>query len=633
MRTQDSETTLTRIARQLRNSPVLARLRVRLILLVLFAVLPALGVVIYTAIEQRREGLENARVEVLRLVHTAANSHDQSIESARQLLATLAEMPIIRGRDSNNCYRVFTNLVALHEIYGNMGAFNPDGSAVATAFPLVDVPQAAEHEFFRRAVETGRFAVGEFRVVKSTKKAAVNLGFPVFDEQHRVLIVLFAAIDLDWLYRMHSQANLPPGSSITVLDRNRVTILRFPDPEAKFIGEPLRTPRRPGPRPAERTMIMRGRDGVLRLYASTRLGHMADEPGSIAVGIPVAQAHALANITLRRNLAALGAATLLALAAAWYGGEFFILRRVRRLLATTQRLTHGDLTARTGVGHGDGELHQLARAFDEMAESLQQRVAERERAETNLKGLNEDLERRVAERTLELKRSNEDLEQFAYVASHDLQEPLRMVTNYLQLLQNRYQPQLDTKAQDFIQIAVDGALRMHQLIGDLLTYSRVGTAGKPLAPTNTNDVVKNTLLNLKIAIEEADARVHVEPMPTVKGDPVQLTQVFQNLIANAIKFHSDKPPEIHISARRVTNRVAGPYWEFSVRDNGIGIPSKDYERIFLIFQRLHTREKYPGTGIGLALCKKIIERHGGRIWVESEPDKGTTFYFIIPADN
>ena len=633
MKLRDSETTLTRLARQLRNSPLLARLRVRLILLVLFAVLPAMGVVIYTAIEQRREGLENARVEVLRLVHTAANHHDQSIESARQLLATLAEMPIIRGRDSNNCHRVFTNLVALHELYANLGAFQPDGSPVATALPLADTLTATEHEFFRRAVQTGAFAIGEFRAVKATKKAAVNLGYPVFDEQHRLVVVLFAAIDLDWLYRMHSQANLPPGSSITVMDRNRITVLRFPDPEGRFIGEPLRTPRRPGPRPPERTMIMRGRDGVLRLYASARLGHMEDEPGSIAVGIPIAEAHALANITLRRNLIALGAATLLALAAAWYGGEFFILRRVRRLLATTHRLTHGDLAARTGAGHGDGELHQLARAFDEMAESLQQRVAERERAEANLKALNEDLEHRVAERTLELKRSNEDLEQFAYVASHDLQEPLRMVTNYLQLLQNRYRPQLDLKAQDFIQIAVDGALRMHQLIGDLLTYSRVGTASKTLAPTNTNDVLKNALLNLKIAIEETGAKVTSDSLPTVKADPVQLTQLFQNLIGNAIKFRSDKPPEIHVAAHKTRQSNRGPAWEFSVRDNGIGIASKDFERIFLIFQRLHTREKYPGTGIGLALCKKIAERHGGRIWVDSQPGQGTTFYFTLPADH
>jgi light-regulated signal transduction histidine kinase (bacteriophytochrome) len=224
-----------------------------------------------------------------------------------------------------------------------------------------------------------------------------------------------------------------------------------------------------------------------------------------------------------------------------------------------------------------------------------------------------------------------------------------MVTNYLQLLENRYKTQLDPKAQDFIGIAVDGAVRMHQLIGDLLTYSRVGTAAKPLVPTNANDVLKNSLLNLKVALDEAAARVTIDPLPTVMGDPVQLTQLFQNLIGNALKFRSEKVPEIHISAKpdgascpvpppggaSSVEPVSSPAlststeWQFSVRDNGIGIPAKDFDRIFLIFQRLHTREKYPGTGIGLALCKKIVERHGGRIWVESEPGQGTTFHFTL----
>lgn len=627
------ETTIVRIARQLRNSPVLSRIRVRLVILVLFAVLPALGVVIYTAIEQRQEGIEHARIEALRLVRTAANNHDQSIESARQLLLTLAEMEPVRNRDSNGIYLLLTNLVSLHELYGNLGVLNPDGSPVTTAAPLHSAVEITNREFFRTAVETRSFSVADYQVDKPTRRAALTMAYPVFDARDRLQAVVFASIDLDWLYRMHSQANLPPGSSITVTDRNRVTVLRFPDPRSQFIGEPLPTSRRRGPRPPERTAISMGRDKVLRLYAFARLGRAEEAPASIAVGIPVAQAHAAANTALRRNLAALGVATLLALAAAWFGGDFFILRRLRRLVATTERLTHGDLSARTGEPRGDGELHQLARAFDQMAESLQQRVAERERAEANLKLLNEDLEQRVAQRTLELKRSNEDLEQFAYVASHDLQEPLRMVTNYLQLLQNRYKDKLDSKAQDFIQIAVDGGVRMYQLIGDLLTYSRVGTAPKLLTPTSLNDVLKNALLNLKMAVEESGAKITADSLPTVPADPVQLTQLFQNLIANALKFRAERPPEIHVSATRKHKPGERPVWEISVKDNGIGIPAKDFERIFLIFQRLHTREKYPGTGIGLALCKKIVERHGGRIWVESEPDRGATFYFTLPEEH
>ncbi|MCI0746531.1 MAG: ATP-binding protein, partial [Verrucomicrobia subdivision 3 bacterium] len=632
MRSSDSDTTFVRIARQLRNSPIVASLRFRLILVVLLAGIPAVGVVIYTAIDQRRQGQENARLEVVRLAKAAVATHHQSIESANQLLEILAQLDAVRRGDRARLQMLFTNYVELREIYANLGAVNPQGTVIASAYPLMMDAEPRSAEFFRKAVARRGFAIGEYFVRKDTKEAFLYVGYPVFDTAGELSLVLFSALDLSWLYRMHAEANLPRGSSFTVSDPRRITVLRHP--EANLIGEQLRVSWRPRPRPrlGARTDIFRGRDGVLRLYAMMDLTPNEQPSAGLAMGIPVAQAHAAANAAFRRNLLALGIAAVLAAAAAWFGSDFFVLRRVRRLLATTERLTRGELSARTGVAQGDGELHQLARAFDEMAESLQQRVLERERAEANLKLLNLDLEQRVADRTLALQRSNEDLEQFAYVASHDLQEPLRMVTNYLQLLQNRYRAQLDPKAQDFIQIAVDGAVRMHQLIGDLLTYSRVSTGSKPPVPISATEVIKNALLNLKIAIEESGAKITWDELPVVKGDPVQLTQLFQNLIGNAIKFRGEQPPQIHISARRVTKPASPPTWEFSVRDNGIGIASKDFERIFLIFQRLHTREKYPGTGIGLALCKKIVERHDGKIWVESEPGHGTTFHFTLPAE-
>ena len=242
-------------------------------------------------------------------------------------------------------------------------------------------------------------------------------------------------------------------------------------------------------------------------------------------------------------------------------------------------------------------------------------VTERKRAEEALK-----------EKTEELARSNKDLEQFAYVASHDLQEPLRMVTNYVQLLARRYKGKLDSNADEFIGFAVDGAIRMWKLINDLLTYSRVGMLGKELEPTDCEMVLNQSLNNLKVAIEEKGAVVTHDPLPTVIGDNLQLGQLFQNLIGNAIKFRGNEPPHVHVSASRNGNG-----WTFSVRDNGIGIAPEYAERIFIIFQRLHSREEYPGTGIGLAVCKKIVERHGGRIWVESEVGKGATFCFTLPA--
>ncbi len=226
---------------------------------------------------------------------------------------------------------------------------------------------------------------------------------------------------------------------------------------------------------------------------------------------------------------------------------------------------------------------------------------------------------------MELARSNSELEQFAYVASHDLQEPLRMVASYMQLLERRYKGKLDQDADEFIGYAVDGAGRMQRLINDLLGYSRLGTHGQAFTSISSQAALDQALDNLGVSLQESQAKVTHDPLPEVKGDQAQLVQLFQNLVGNAVKFHARKAPRVHVSA--VPNDKE---WVFSVRDNGIGIDPQYAERIFIIFQRLHDRSQYTGTGIGLAICKKIVQRHGGRIWVESEPGKGATFYFTLP---
>ena len=244
-------------------------------------------------------------------------------------------------------------------------------------------------------------------------------------------------------------------------------------------------------------------------------------------------------------------------------------------------------------------------------------ITERKKAEAALREAHE-----------ELKRSNAELEQFAYVASHDLQEPLRMVSSYTQLLMRRYGDKLDGDAKDFTAFIVDGATRMKQLIEDLLAYSRVGTRDKNFKPVDAESSLKRALTNLRAAIQDSGATVTQDKLPTIPCDEVQLAQLFQNLIGNALKFRKpDVAPAVHVGAAE-----QGAEWEFMVRDNGIGIEPQYFERIFMVFQRLHDKGEYPGTGIGLAIVKKVVERHGGRIWVQSQPGAGTTFHFTMPKE-
>lgn len=289
------------------------------------------------------------------------------------------------------------------------------------------------------------------------------------------------------------------------------------------------------------------------------------------------------------------------------------------------------------------KAYERARVTEAANLRLEAEVAERKRAEDeaerharDLSFVNLDLEKEIAERkraedeaerhARELARSNAELEQFAYVASHDLQEPLRVISGYVQLLARRYKGRLDESADEFIAFAVDGANRMQGLISDLLAYSRVGSAAREFSLTDCSAAMESAMVNLKTAIQESGAEITRADLPRVLADQSQVIQLFQNLIANAIKYRGPGPPRIHVGATR-----RGDDWVFSVRDNGIGIDPKYHERIFIIFQRLHGKHEYSGTGIGLAICKKIVEKHGGAIWVESAPGQGCTFYFTIPA--
>jgi signal transduction histidine kinase len=297
-----------------------------------------------------------------------------------------------------------------------------------------------------------------------------------------------------------------------------------------------------------------------------------------------------------------------------------ILQPILELAKSAKRVSEqNDYTVRAQKYSND-ELGQLTDTFNQMLHQIQK--------------MNVELEQRVKDRTKELEnsnkelsRSNSELEQFAYVSSHDLQEPLRMVAGFTSLLADEYKGKLTPEADQYINLIIDGSKRMHALVNDLLEYSRVGRSAVNFDDVDFNKVINTALQNLSVSIAEAKAHVTFDFLPKIIAEPFQMTQLFQNLIGNALKFHSDQSTRIHIGAKEESD-----HWTFSVKDNGIGIKPEYAERIFLIFQRLHDRKQYPGTGIGLAICKKIVEQHKGKIWVESTLGQGSNFIFTISKE-
>jgi signal transduction histidine kinase len=609
---------------------MISSLRVRLLLLVLLGMLPVLGLVLHSTFQQRQNALEETRQEALRVARIVARTQQQNIESSRQLLVTLAQIRNLANREDAG-QSFMAKLLQIHPIYANLGIIDLDGNVVASAVTPTNQVNVGDRSYFQRATNTLKFSIGDYQMGRITGKPTLNLALPVKDvKTGQLKNVLFAALDLNWISTLIGRADLPDGSTLTIVDRNGAVLVRYPDPKRLYTG--LIATNVPGTKrflakSREGTSRSRGMDGVLRLYGFTPLTKsegLAD--AWVFIGIPTATIVRNANILLIQNLTLLGIVGLAALAVAWFGSDWFVLRQVQLLLDTTRKLTGGDLKARTGIQSATGELNQLGHAFDEMAGALEQRVLEKEQAQKELSVLNEQLEKRVELRTSELERSNRDLEQFAYVVSHDLQEPLRSVSSFLQILQNRAGGKLEPENREFLQYAMDGGKRMQQLIADLLSYARVGQNARSTEKVNGEDLLVHVLHNLDAAIKESGAHIEHDAMPALKGDPGQLSQVFQNLISNALKFKSDRPLRVEIRVARQEKE-----WQFAVRDNGIGIEPKDFERIFVIFQRLHTRDEYPGTGIGLSICKRIVEAHGGRIWLDSKPGQGTTFHFTLPA--
>lgn len=610
----------------------------RLILLLAVGAIVPLGVAMtLTVVSADR----SQKAEIVRRQAEIAKSTAQTISNLVDtpsaqltLLANAGDFSSTEGRRA-----AVTDLFQANEGIDRVSIVGSDGreSARVDRYEVYGdgvLEDVSESPMFR-STQSGETYVGDVSFSRFNEPV-VTIGVPLLDPQRRARGALAARLNLKVMWDVLAQTDAGATSYAYVVD-SEGRLIGHRDPSLVLGGfDPLNSEtvshwfarKDRETQTGEAEHVLAGLNGESAIFDHAPVG---DTGWFAFVETPTREAFAGTRASIMRAIVIVALSLLGAVIFAVIVGKRFV-KPILQLTETTSQISEDDLTIPIAV-KGTDEVGRLADSFRFMVDrlkgafgTLEDTVSELRQRESDLRTLNESLEERVAERTQALARSNEELAQFAYVASHDLQEPLRMVTSYTQLLAKRYQGKLDSDADEFIEFAVDGASRMQGLINDLLEYSRIGSRGKEYEPTDCEVVFQDVSNNLKVAIEESGATVTHDPLPMIVADGSQLSRLFQNLIGNAIKYRRDRTPEVHVSAQCKDGEVL-----FCVRDNGIGIAPVDVERVFVIFQRLHTREEYTGTGIGLAVCRKIVERHGGRIWVESNLGEGSTFYFTIQA--
>jgi len=843
-----------------------ASLRFRLVLLVLVSVVPVVSLLFLQGLAARQDAAEHAKADALLLARAVSAQQTRFVWEARHVLDVLARLPELRAKDPRRCGDLFASLLEQYPGYSGFALARPDGTVICSAPPASGTVSFADRAWFQDVLQTRDFVLGDYQIGRLSGRPVVIAAHPIFDAAGQTQAVVTVGLDLNWLGQLLAEVSLSSGATLTVIDRAGTILAQYPDgqrwigqsvPDVAIIQDVLA-------HQGEGTAEAAGVDGVDRLFAFTPLGDAIQTDAHVFVGIPVETAFAGANRIMARNLTLLAMLTVLGLLVAWMGVGPLVLRQVRALTSATQRLAAGDLSARAGPTVGVAELGQLASAFDEMAEALEQRTKQLGESETRfrilveqtpaityvaaldelsgtlyispqiqdllgyspaewladpqiwlkqvhpddreqtlaalgrcrasgepfhceyrlfarngrlrwfydaaelvrdsagqplfLQGLmlditerkqaddalrdseqtlrtlvnanpeslflidtqgtilmaNETFARRlgksapeivgtciydlvpadtaearrkridevihsgrparfedtrggrtidnyihpildaegqvaklallgvdITERTrteealrvyaLRLERSNRELQDFAYVASHDLQEPLRKVQAFGDRLVAKYREVLGAEGRDYLDRMHSAAGRMQTMINDLLAYSRVTTKVQPFQPVDLARVAREVVSDLETRIVQTHGTVELGNLPTLEADPTQMRQLLQNLIANALKFgRPDVPPLVKVYGQPLPGAPGGEFVQIMVEDNGIGFDEKYLDRLFQPFQRLHSREEYEGTGIGLAICRKIVERHGGSITVQSAPGQGTTFIATLP---
>ena len=491
---------------------------------------------------------------------------------------------------------------------------DPEGQVFASAPEAKGPVHIADRLFFQKAVQTRAFVVGEPLLGRISKKYSLNLAYPILDEAGRLQGVLTAGLDLQWLGSQLAKSDFPAGSALVLTDSTWKVLFRYPDP-LQYLGKML-------PDVLIKAMTA-GDEGVAagvglpgdaRLFAFARLSPPWQEM-YVAIGLSRAWAVDKVDRDLRRNLIWLAAVALLAMFAAWYGADLFIVRPVRKLRGVTERLAAGDLTVRSGPAYPVGELGLLAQDFDRMAAALQERDADLIKTAAELR-----------QRAQELTAANQELENFTYSVAHDLRAPLRSMGGFARILLEDYPDKLDADGQRYLNVIQQEARKMGHLIDDLLALARLGRKELSLVHLDMAELAKTVFEELKGSYQARKLQIDIQPLPAALADRVMIRQVLENLLENAIKFTQDRDPAL-IEVRGWSEPDENVY---CVKDNGVGFDMRYVNKLFEVFQRLHPEEEYGGTGVGLAIVKRVVDRHGGRVWAEGQAGEGATFCFALP---
>jgi signal transduction histidine kinase len=610
----------------------LSSLRVRLLLLVLAAALPGLGLIVYEGLEQRELAATAVEQHALHLAREVSREHERYIEGARQLLITLARFPEVRKLQADSTGAFFADILRQFPIYTNLAAVKPNGDLFASGLPLKEPTNIADRPYFQQVLKARDFAISEYLIGRLSGKPNITIAYPAVDKSEAVQAVVFVGLSLDWVKRFLVTLQLPDDAAVTLKGHDGTVITRHPDPE-KWIGRPAAdTPvfKAMSSHEGEGTVAAPGLDGVRRLYGFTTLRGLAlGGKIYVSVGIPEEAAFAEVKKDFYRHLGLMGAVLLISIALVWFGAGLFITRPVEELVGATRRLAEGDLSARTGLSHGEGELAQLAYSFDHMAESLEQNITERKRAEEELKKQAEELKKVITEMEI----SNKVKDQFLSVMSHELRTPLNVVLGYTGMLRDGMLGEIPPKQKEVLGKVINRAGDLLTLIRDILQATQI---------ESRSVIVERQLVSLLDFLDKLKAGYdqpldkdltlnwdYPANLPPLITDSDKLKQILQNLIHNAIKF--TERGAVSISARYFP---LAKTVEFQVADTGIGIPREALPFIFEKFRQADSSETriYGGVGLGLYIVKKLTELLGGTVEVESESGKGSIFTVTLPLE-